>query len=82
MIYLAAGLSGFGGLLLEMLLLRRFGLLLGNTAEASSLVLACFLLGLGFGGVAVQSEDELGAINAALGAAMTGTRAMTATSGP
>jgi len=35
-----------------------------------------------FGGVAVQAEDELSALNLALGAAMTGTRAMTATSGP
>jgi 2-oxoglutarate ferredoxin oxidoreductase subunit alpha len=35
-----------------------------------------------FGGVAVQAEDELAAINMAIGAAMTGTRAMTASSGP
>jgi 2-oxoglutarate/2-oxoacid ferredoxin oxidoreductase subunit alpha len=35
-----------------------------------------------FGGRAVQAEDELSAINMALGAAMTGTRAMTASSGP
>ncbi|MCP5038940.1 MAG: 2-oxoacid:acceptor oxidoreductase subunit alpha, partial [Rhodobacteraceae bacterium] len=35
-----------------------------------------------FDGVAVQVEDELAAINMALGAAMTGVRSMTATSGP
>ncbi len=35
-----------------------------------------------FGGVAVQAEDELSAVNMALGAALTGVRAMTATSGP
>lgn len=35
-----------------------------------------------FGGVGIQAEDELAAVNMALGAAMTGTRAMTATSGP
>lgn len=35
-----------------------------------------------YGGMAVQAEDELSAINMALGAAMTGTRAMTASSGP
>ena len=35
-----------------------------------------------FGGVVVQAEDELAAINMTLGAAFTGTRAMTATSGP
>lgn len=35
-----------------------------------------------FGGMVVQAEDELSAINMALGAAMTGTRAMTASSGP
>ncbi len=54
MIYLAAILSGFGGLLLEMCLLRRHGLLLGNTSAAASLVLACFLLGLGLGGYGVR----------------------------
>ncbi len=35
-----------------------------------------------FGGVAVQTEDELSAINMGIGAALAGTRAMTATSGP
>ena len=34
------------------------------------------------GGVALQAEDELAAINMGIGAAMTGTRSMTATSGP
>jgi 2-oxoglutarate ferredoxin oxidoreductase subunit alpha len=35
-----------------------------------------------FGGVAVQAEDELAAITMVIGAAFTGARAMTATSGP
>ena len=35
-----------------------------------------------FGGVAIQAEDELSAVNMAIGAALTGVRAMTATSGP
>lgn len=35
-----------------------------------------------FGGVVVQAEDELAAINMCTGAALTGTRSMTATSGP
>ena len=35
-----------------------------------------------FGGIARQAEDELAAINMALGAALTGVRSMTATSGP
>ena len=35
-----------------------------------------------FGGVVRQTEDELAAINMAIGAAMTGTRTMTATCGP
>jgi len=35
-----------------------------------------------YGGVAVQAEDELAAINMVIGAAFTGVRAMTATSGP
>jgi 2-oxoglutarate ferredoxin oxidoreductase subunit alpha len=34
------------------------------------------------GGLAVQAEDELAAVNLALGAAMAGVRAMTASSGP
>ncbi|MDE3111344.1 MAG: 2-oxoacid:acceptor oxidoreductase subunit alpha [Chloroflexota bacterium] len=35
-----------------------------------------------FGGVVVQAEDELAAVNMTMGAALTGTRAMTASSGP
>ena len=35
-----------------------------------------------FGGVAMQAEDELSAINLAIGAALTGTRSMAASSGP
>jgi 2-oxoglutarate/2-oxoacid ferredoxin oxidoreductase subunit alpha len=35
-----------------------------------------------YGGIAVQAEDELAAINMIIGAAFTGARAMTATSGP
>lgn len=35
-----------------------------------------------FGGVVVQTEDELAAVNMALGASYSGVRAMTATSGP
>jgi len=35
-----------------------------------------------FGGVAVQAEDELAAINMVIGAAFAGVRSMTATSGP
>jgi 2-oxoglutarate ferredoxin oxidoreductase subunit alpha len=35
-----------------------------------------------YGGVAVQAEDELAAINMVIGAAFAGVRAMTATSGP
>ena len=35
-----------------------------------------------FGGIAMQAEDELSAINLAIGAAMTGVRAMAGSSGP
>ena len=35
-----------------------------------------------FGGIAMQAEDELSAINLAIGAALTGTRSMAASSGP
>ena len=47
----AALLSGCGGLLAELVLVRRGGLLLGNTAEAAVLVLGLFLAALGAGGV-------------------------------
>ncbi|MFW5964924.1 MAG: 2-oxoacid:acceptor oxidoreductase subunit alpha [Natronomonas sp.] len=36
----------------------------------------------GYGGIVVQAEDELSAVNMALGAARAGARSMTATSGP
>ena len=35
-----------------------------------------------FGGVAIQTEDEISAINSVIGASLAGVRAMTATSGP
>ncbi|MGQ4891500.1 MAG: 2-oxoacid:acceptor oxidoreductase subunit alpha [Candidatus Njordarchaeia archaeon] len=35
-----------------------------------------------YGGIALQAEDEISAINAAIGAAIAGARAMTSTSGP
>ena len=53
MVHLAALLAGFGGLLVEMVLLRRHGLLLGNTAAAATVdddhrlaVVLCFGDGL------------------------------------
>jgi spermidine synthase len=52
-IHLAACAAGFGGLLIEMVLVRRHGLLLGNTAESAALVVALFLAGLGLGGLSV-----------------------------
>ena len=51
MLFAASGLAGLGGLLLQLTLVRRHGLLLGNTTEAAALVLALFLLGLGVGGL-------------------------------
>ncbi len=53
MIHLAVMLSGLGGLLAELVWVRRFGLLLGNTSEASSMVIGFYLLGLGVGGLLV-----------------------------
>lgn len=50
MIYAVALLTGFGGLLLELVWLRRYGLLLGNTAGAAAVVLGVYLSGLGVGG--------------------------------
>ncbi|MEE2887307.1 MAG: hypothetical protein VX951_07730, partial [Planctomycetota bacterium] len=51
MVFLAACLAGWGGMMLEMVFLRRHGLLLGNTSAASVLTLGLFLLGLGVGGL-------------------------------
>jgi spermidine synthase len=51
-VLLAALLAGFGGLLAEIIALRRMGLVLGNTAEAAALVLSVFLGGLGLGSFA------------------------------
>jgi spermidine synthase len=45
----AATLTGCGGLLLQMVWLRRFGAILGNTSGAAALVLGVFLCGLGGG---------------------------------
>ena len=50
MIHAVALLTGFGGLLLELVWLRRYGLLLGNTAGAAAVVLGVYLSGLGVGG--------------------------------
>jgi 2-oxoglutarate ferredoxin oxidoreductase subunit alpha len=36
----------------------------------------------GFGGISIQAEDEMASINMVIGAAMTGVRSMTASSGP
>ncbi len=54
MTYAAVVLSGLGGLLFELVMVRRYGLLLGNTSEASSLVIGGYLLGLGLGGLLVS----------------------------
>ncbi|MEZ5965758.1 MAG: hypothetical protein R3F56_18125 [Planctomycetota bacterium] len=50
MLPLAAFLTGFGGLLLELAWLRRYGLLLGNTAAALGEVFGVYLAGIGCGG--------------------------------
>ncbi len=55
----------------------------GYPITPASEILECLAAWLpDLGGVAVQAEDELAAINMALGAAMAGVRAMTASSGP
>jgi spermidine synthase len=54
-IYAAVLLTGLGGLLIELVLVRRFGLLLGNTSEASALVIGAYLMGLGSGGLLVRT---------------------------
>jgi spermidine synthase len=49
--YAAVFLTGVGGLLVELVVLRRFALLLGSTGQASALVIGIYLLGLGVGGL-------------------------------
>jgi spermidine synthase len=58
--FLAVGLAGFGGLLIEFVWVRRFGLLLGNTSESAALVIGAYLLGLGIGGLGVRWLAERG----------------------
>ncbi len=70
MIYGIALLAGFGGLLLELVWLRRYGLLLGNTAGASALVLGVYLFGLGVGGLLVGRVAWLRARALALAAGL------------
>ena len=48
---IAAILAGLGGLLFETAILRRFGLIVGNTAMAAAITVGCFLAGLGLGAV-------------------------------
>jgi len=59
-IYAAAVLSGLGGLLIELVLVRRYGLLLGNTSESSALVIGTYLMGLGVGGLLVPWAQRWG----------------------
>jgi spermidine synthase len=56
----AALLTGFGGLLLQLAWLRRYGLLLGNTSLAAAQVLGVFLLGIGVGGLLVARARRSG----------------------
>ncbi len=48
---LAALLTGIGGLLLQLALVRRYALLMGGTADAAAVVMSWFMLGLGAGGL-------------------------------
>jgi len=45
--------SGFASLLYQVLWVREFGVLLGNTVHAVSTVLAAFMAGLGIGGIVI-----------------------------
>ena len=55
----AALLTGFGGLVLQLAWMRRYGLLLGNTSGAAALVLGVFLAALGAGGLAAARVRRL-----------------------
>lgn len=55
----------------------------GYPITPASSILESMVKNIGnFGGVAVQTEDEISAINSVIGASLAGVRAMTATSGP
>ena len=60
MLHLAALFTGFGGLLLQLAWLRRYGLLMGNTSVAAAQVLGVFLLGIGAGGLLVARTRMAG----------------------
>ena len=49
-VYLVFFLSGISGLLYQIVWVRQFGLLFGNTIHSTSLVVAVFMCGLGLGG--------------------------------
>jgi spermidine synthase len=54
-------LSGFTGLLYEVVWVRLFGLVFGNTTLAAASVLAAFMLGMALGGLLIGSRaDRLG----------------------
>ena len=53
MVYLLFFLSGVGGLIYEVVWVRQFGNVFGNTVYSASIVTAVYMLGLGVGGYAL-----------------------------
>src|SRR5512142_661561 len=53
MLYLLFFVSGVGGLIYEVVWVRQFGNVFGNTVYSTSLVVAVFMLGLGTGGYVI-----------------------------
>ena len=55
MIYLIFFLSGISGLVYQVIWIRQFGLVFGNTIYSSSIVIGIFMLGLGLGSYVIGS---------------------------
>ena len=58
MIYLIFFISGISGLVYQVIWIRQFGLVFGNTIYSSSIVIGVFMLGLGLGSYIIGSFSD------------------------
>ena len=58
MVYLVFFISGISGLIYQVIWIRQFGLVFGNTIYSSSIVIGVFMLGLGLGSYIIGSFSD------------------------
>ncbi len=58
MVYLIFFISGISGLVYQVIWIRQFGLVFGNTIYSSSIVIGVFMLGLGLGSYVIGSFSD------------------------